>query len=100
MPEPVRSHMPSFSQSAVSHFPRTGSQKGCTSVAVPVPVTVPPGPSDAAARQLGWSRSKLKRVENARFLPGAADIGKACDLYSVDGTGKAGLVRLGKDAGG
>ncbi|WP_405086348.1 helix-turn-helix domain-containing protein [Microbispora sp. NBC_01389] len=54
---------------------------------------------EVAARHLGWSRSKLNRVENARLLPSAADIGNACDLYGVDDTGKAGLVQLGKDAG-
>ncbi|MFF0577901.1 helix-turn-helix domain-containing protein [Streptosporangium saharense] len=54
---------------------------------------------EEASRQLGWSRSKLNRVENARLLPGATDIGNACDLYGVDSTGKAGLVQLGKDAG-
>ncbi|MEU6412318.1 helix-turn-helix transcriptional regulator [Microbispora sp. NPDC046933] len=54
---------------------------------------------ESAARQLGWSRSKLNRVENARLLPSAEDIGNACDLYGVDSTGKAGLIQLGRDAG-
>ncbi|MEV7908001.1 helix-turn-helix domain-containing protein [Streptomyces anulatus] len=54
---------------------------------------------EEAARQLGWSRSKLNRVENARLLLGATDISNACDLYGVDSTGKAGLIQLGKDAG-
>lgn len=54
---------------------------------------------EVAAHQLGWSRSKLNRVENARLLPSAEDIGNACDLYGVDSSGKAGLIQLGKDAG-
>ncbi|MGW4423492.1 helix-turn-helix domain-containing protein [Streptosporangium sp. NPDC004631] len=54
---------------------------------------------EAAARQLGWSRSKVNRIENARLLPSTVDIGHACDLYGVDTTGKAGLIQLGKDAG-
>ncbi|MEU7882234.1 helix-turn-helix domain-containing protein [Microbispora bryophytorum] len=54
---------------------------------------------EAAAHQLGWSRSKLNRVENARLLLSAEDIGNACDLYGVDSTGKAGLIQLGRDAG-
>ncbi|MEV8636597.1 helix-turn-helix transcriptional regulator [Streptosporangium sp. NPDC051023] len=53
---------------------------------------------EAAASQLGWSRSKVNRVENARLLPSAADIGHACDLYGVDVAGKADLIQLGRDA--
>jgi transcriptional regulator with XRE-family HTH domain len=55
-------------------------------------------PEDAA-RQLGWSRSKLSRVENARLLLRPAEIANACDLYGAAPEAKANLIQLGREAG-
>ncbi|MFC0862558.1 helix-turn-helix domain-containing protein [Sphaerimonospora cavernae] len=51
------------------------------------------------AVQLGWSGSKVNRIENARIAPSTTDIGNACDLYGADSATKASLIQLGKDAG-
>lgn len=53
---------------------------------------------ESAARQLGWSRPKLNRIENARTMPSPADVGHACDLFGADSATKAGLIQLCKDA--
>ncbi|MEV6981632.1 DUF5753 domain-containing protein [Sphaerisporangium sp. NPDC051017] len=54
--------------------------------------------ADAAASQLGWSRPKLNRIENARTMPSTVDVANACDLYGADSATKAGLVQLCRDA--
>ncbi|GGK92035.1 transcriptional regulator [Sphaerisporangium melleum] len=54
---------------------------------------------EAAATQLGWSRPKVNRIENARTLPNTTDIAAACDLYGADSATKAGLIQLCRDAG-
>ncbi|MEV4094341.1 helix-turn-helix domain-containing protein [Streptosporangium saharense] len=54
---------------------------------------------ETAAKQLGWSRQKLNRLENARTMPSTTDVAAICDLYGTDSTTKAGLVQLCKDAG-
>ncbi|MEV7005677.1 helix-turn-helix transcriptional regulator [Streptosporangium sp. NPDC051022] len=53
---------------------------------------------EAAARQLGWSRPKVNRIENAKLLPSVVDVGHACDLFGADSATKAGLIQLCKDA--
>ncbi|MER5648176.1 helix-turn-helix transcriptional regulator [Streptosporangium sp. NPDC002524] len=53
---------------------------------------------EAAAAQLGWSRPKVNRIENARITVTASDVANACDLYGTDSSAKAGLIQLCKDA--
>ncbi|MEV7808631.1 helix-turn-helix transcriptional regulator [Microbispora sp. NPDC088329] len=53
---------------------------------------------DAAAKQLGWSRPKVNRIENARTSPSVTDVADACDLYGADSATKAGLIQLCRDA--
>jgi transcriptional regulator with XRE-family HTH domain len=50
------------------------------------------------AVQLGWSISKVNRIENARIATTAADVGDACDLFGADSATKASLIQLCKDA--
>ncbi|MFF4988255.1 helix-turn-helix domain-containing protein [Streptosporangium saharense] len=54
---------------------------------------------EIAGRQLGWSRSKISRIETARLLPTITDVGHACDLYGLNREKKAGLIQLTKEAG-
>ncbi|GAA4196665.1 helix-turn-helix transcriptional regulator [Streptosporangium oxazolinicum] len=53
---------------------------------------------DAAAIHLGWSQSKVNRIENARIMISSTDIANACDLYGADSPTKASLIQLAKDA--
>ncbi|MEV7004884.1 helix-turn-helix transcriptional regulator [Streptosporangium sp. NPDC051022] len=53
---------------------------------------------DAVAVHLGWSQSKVNRIENARINVSGTDVANACDLYGVDSSTKAGLIQLAKDA--
>ncbi|GAA0856218.1 helix-turn-helix domain-containing protein [Streptosporangium amethystogenes subsp. fukuiense] len=53
---------------------------------------------ETAAHQLGWSRPKLNRIENARIAVTPSAVADACDLYGVDFSTKAELVQLCKDA--
>lgn len=53
---------------------------------------------EEAAQQLGWSRPKVNRIENARTMPSVANVAEACDLYGTDSATKAGLIQLCKDA--
>ncbi|MEU9890752.1 helix-turn-helix transcriptional regulator [Sphaerisporangium sp. NPDC051011] len=50
------------------------------------------------AVQLGWSPSKVNRIENARIAPSTSDVGNACDLFGADSVTKAGLIQLCRDA--
>lgn len=54
-------------------------------------------PEDAA-RQLGWSRFKVRNIETAKVRPKPADINEICDLYGVDSTKRAGLLQLAREA--
>jgi hypothetical protein len=54
--------------------------------------------TDAAAAQLGWSQSKVSRVETATTVPSPTDVGHALDLYGVDSGTRAALIRLAHDA--
>ncbi|WP_326645883.1 helix-turn-helix domain-containing protein [Streptosporangium sp. NBC_01755] len=53
---------------------------------------------EAAATQLGWSRPKVNRIENARIATSPTDVADACDLYGADSATKASLIQLCKDA--
>ncbi|WP_093891765.1 helix-turn-helix domain-containing protein [Streptosporangium canum] len=54
------------------------------------------GPEDAAAR-LGWSRSKVSRIETGRTRASATDVANACDLYGADSSVRAGLIQLARE---
>jgi len=54
---------------------------------------------EAAAIQLGWSRPKVNRIENARIATSTTDVANACDLFGADSATKASLIQLCKDAG-
>ncbi|MDL4772598.1 helix-turn-helix domain-containing protein [Actinomadura xylanilytica] len=51
-----------------------------------------------AARQLGWSLSKLTRIERAQTQPKIADIEAALALYGVDTAKRAALIQLAKES--
>ncbi|WP_271219029.1 helix-turn-helix domain-containing protein [Streptosporangium carneum] len=50
------------------------------------------------AVQLGWSVSKVNRIENARIALTPSSVSHACDLFGADSSTKAGLIQLCKDA--
>ncbi|MEU6711233.1 helix-turn-helix transcriptional regulator [Nonomuraea sp. NPDC046802] len=49
---------------------------------------------EAAAAQLGWSRSKVSRIETGRTMASRSDVAAVCDLYGVDSSHRAGLIQL------
>ncbi|MGP3936156.1 helix-turn-helix domain-containing protein [Nonomuraea sp. KM88] len=51
-----------------------------------------------AARELGWSASKVSRIEAAKTMPVADDIKALAELYRVDGTKLDELFGLLRDA--
>jgi transcriptional regulator with XRE-family HTH domain len=53
---------------------------------------------EAVAAQLGWSRSKVSRIETGRTTPRRADVVAVCDLYGIDSSDKARLVQLASEA--
>jgi transcriptional regulator with XRE-family HTH domain len=53
---------------------------------------------DDVAERLGWSASKISRLENARQAPRFADVRRLLDLYGVDGTHRDQLLQLARDA--
>lgn len=53
---------------------------------------------DDVAERLGWSASKVSRLENARQAPRFADVRRLLDLYGVDGTHRDQLLQLARDA--
>lgn len=53
---------------------------------------------DDVAERLGWSASKVSRIENARQSPRLADVRKLLDLYGVEGAHRDQLVQLARDA--
>jgi transcriptional regulator with XRE-family HTH domain len=53
---------------------------------------------DDVAERLGWSASKVSRLENARQAPRFADVRRLLDLYGVDGTYRDQLLQLARDA--
>ncbi len=52
-----------------------------------------------AAQRLGWSRSKLNRIEIARIKVTIPDVANACDLYGADPAIKESLSQLAREAG-
>lgn len=53
---------------------------------------------EAAAKQLGWSTSKLYRLENGRSRISTDDLEDMLDLYGVRSPQREALVQLGRDA--
>lgn len=52
-----------------------------------------------AAKRLGWSPSKISRIETGQTAPGPADLRRLLDLYEVSGTQRGRLELLGQSAG-
>jgi transcriptional regulator with XRE-family HTH domain len=55
---------------------------------------------DQVADQVGWSASKLSRIENAHTAPGEADITQLLALYDVEGRYAEDLLALAQEAAG
>jgi transcriptional regulator with XRE-family HTH domain len=53
---------------------------------------------DAAAQQLGWSLSKLYRLENGRSRITTDDLADMLDLYGIRSPRREALIQLGRDA--
>jgi transcriptional regulator with XRE-family HTH domain len=53
---------------------------------------------EAAAKQLGWSVSKLYRLENGRSRISTDDLADMLDLYGVRSPRREALIQLGRDA--
>ena len=53
---------------------------------------------EAAAKQLGWSVSKLYRLENGRSRVSTDDLADMLDLYGVCSPRREALIQLGRDA--
>jgi transcriptional regulator with XRE-family HTH domain len=53
---------------------------------------------EAAAQRLGWSTSKLYRLENGRSRIGTDDLEDMLDLYGVRSPRREALIQLGRDA--
>jgi transcriptional regulator with XRE-family HTH domain len=53
---------------------------------------------DDVAERLGWSASKVSRLENARQAPRFADVRRLLDLYGVEGNYREQLLQLARDA--
>ena len=53
---------------------------------------------EAAAQQLGWSTSKLYRLENGRSRITTDDLADMLELYSVRSPEREALIQLGRDA--
>jgi transcriptional regulator with XRE-family HTH domain len=53
---------------------------------------------DDVAERLGWSASKVSRLENARQAPRFADVRRLLELYGVEGTYREQLLQLARDA--
>jgi transcriptional regulator with XRE-family HTH domain len=54
---------------------------------------------EEAASRLGWSASKISRIENGQTPPSPADLRRILDLYEVTGTQRGRLELLGQSAG-
>ncbi|GAB3978218.1 helix-turn-helix transcriptional regulator [Actinoallomurus acanthiterrae] len=53
---------------------------------------------DDVAERLGWSASKVSRIENARQAPRLGDVRSLLELYGVEGTYREQLLQLARDA--
>jgi transcriptional regulator with XRE-family HTH domain len=54
---------------------------------------------EAAAARLGWSPSKISRIETARISVSSSDLRRLLDLYQVSGPLRERLTGLGRTAG-
>lgn len=54
---------------------------------------------EEAAARLGWSPSKVSRIETGQTAPSPADLRRVLDLYEVTGTQRGRLELLGQSAG-
>jgi transcriptional regulator with XRE-family HTH domain len=54
---------------------------------------------EEAAGRLGWSPSKISRIENGQTAPSPVDLRRLLDLYDVGGTQRGRLEQLGQSAG-
>lgn len=54
---------------------------------------------EEAAARLGWSPSKISRIETGQTAASLADLRRLLDLYDVTGTGRERLEVLGQSAG-
>lgn len=54
--------------------------------------------TDEAAEAVGFDRSKVSRIENAKVTPTSADVAKLLDLYGVTSPTRDSLLQLAKDA--
>lgn len=55
---------------------------------------------DQVAERVGWSASKLSRIENAHTVPGDTEIRQLLDLYDVEGRYADELFALAQEAAG
>lgn len=53
---------------------------------------------DEIAERLGWSASKVSRIENARQAPRLGDVRSLLDLYGIEGDHRDQLLQLARDA--
>ncbi|OUC98530.1 transcriptional regulator [Streptosporangium minutum] len=53
---------------------------------------------EEVGRQLGWSTSKISRIETSRVGVTLKDIGRLLELYKVDGSRRDELLKLTRDA--
>ncbi len=53
---------------------------------------------DEVAEQLGWSASKVSRLENARQAPRFTDVKRLLELYDIQGAQRDQLLQLARDA--
>jgi transcriptional regulator with XRE-family HTH domain len=53
---------------------------------------------EEVAGQLGWSPSKVSRIETGQTSPGAADLRRMLDIYEVTGTQRDRLERLAQSS--
>lgn len=54
---------------------------------------------EETAARLGWSPSKVSRIETGQTAPSPADLRRVLDLYEVSGTQRGRLELLGQSAG-
>ena len=54
---------------------------------------------EEAAGRLGWSPSKISRIETGQTAPSPADLRRLLDLYEVAGTQRGRLESLRQSAG-
>jgi transcriptional regulator with XRE-family HTH domain len=54
---------------------------------------------EETAARLGWSPSKVSRIETGQTAPSTADLRRVLDLYEVTGTQRGRLELLGQSAG-